>query len=175
MFHRLPLVALLACLPAQAIATCADTATPIFTCTLKQATKQVEVCLQNDGFSYAYGSPGQAPELTLTALITDGVYRPWSGFGRSIWESLTLRNNEYAYEVGMSFDKIISVEGGDSLSGGIDVQKHQPGGKVEYLVYLECDKGSLSFNTDLVYQAYEDAGLCWDYSDFHWKSECGEY
>ena len=62
--------------------------------------------LPNDDFRYAYGKPGQAPELELIQTQADVVYTPWPGIGRYIWSTLMFRNGAYGYELHASIDKL---------------------------------------------------------------------
>lgn len=178
--------ALVALLPlsSAAQAACPTLAAPILSCSLKDGAKQLEVCLEGDSFTYAYGPRGGSPELRLYSEVADGSFRPWNGIGRTIWEVLVFRNGEYFYEVGMGWDKMAALIDGEdgeaqeepdpgvAMSAGIDIQRQRPGQEVEYLAFLECDPGSILYDTDRIYRVYDAAGLCWDHGERRWTNTC---
>lgn len=85
----------------------------MFHCPLDGSSRAVTVCRGGDGvFRYAYGKPGQVPELELVRNRDELHFEPWPGIGRFIWESLTFQNGGYRYQVAYSVDKNTGVEDG---------------------------------------------------------------
>ncbi len=138
---------LLPALPAPALAAsdCGDYAgATVFHCSIKGSSRQVTVCEMGDGLlRYAYGKPGQEPEMELMLTPREVTYTPWPGIGRYIWSSLSFPNGEYAYEVSYSFDRntagaetegtLVVMKGGDILA----TKECQPGTLEQYLDDLE--------------------------------------
>ena len=106
-------------LPGPALADCAEDT--FVSCTIKG--KPLDVCVQGDRVTYAYGRAG-ARELELSEPLSALTLQPWSGVGRSIWEGLSFRNAGYTYEAYLSFDRLNpdgAMEGGVSVLKGDDL------------------------------------------------------
>ena len=150
---------LAAVLPAQAFACDAV----LLSCTIN-GNRQVTVCLSGADVTYAYGKPGQPPELTLTAAPADGVYTPWNGIGRYVYDSITFPNAGYAYEVWQSVDKMTPDAG---LEYGVNVMQGDA-----LLKNLTCDAGAQAQPFDSLYAATEAQGLCWNFETRGWQETC---
>lgn len=138
--------------------------TPLFNCTLSNNTRVVELCQTATGFSYAYGKRGQAPELTLTEPLEAGTYTPWPGVGRAIWESIAFRNQDHAYEVWSSIDRMSDDA---PLEGGINILR---GDALQ--TTLSCDAGSVTSRIEDAYESMQGAGFCQDDTTRAWVRPC---
>ena len=147
-------------------ALCASSEVPVFACTFSGGKKAVEICAGANRAHYAFGKRGQAAELSLSTAMSALEYRPWNGIGRSIHEEVTFRNAGHGYTVYFSFDRFADPPETGS-AGGIAVTKAG-----EELANLTCDPGSISNGIEQLYQLKLDAGQCWDYNEFRWRSEC---
>ena len=155
------------CLASAAHAACEGHEETFLSCTFKGA-KTVDVCIDGDFVSYAFGPPG-APELALQTHILDVDYRPWPGVGSTIWEEVAFENGNVSYVVTGSLtrtypenenEEIITTSGGgiDVIEAGIT------------LATLECDAGSADYGwSSTIYDAKTAAGLCWDADYFEWR------
>ncbi len=107
--------------PAPAVAQSAEACAPeevlLMYCSFDRGAKQVGLCLSDDSITYRFGADFNAPELTLTSLLTDlddAPYR-WSGYAH--WESVLLRNVDTTYELYMTLPREPSER--DTTQGGI--------------------------------------------------------
>lgn len=140
-----------ACVTAQSAMACE---TPFIACTFDGGAKAVSVCVSDDAATYVFGPAGGTPDLTLSEPTATVAYTPWPGVGRTIWETVTFRNDGYSYEVFAGIDR---APDGDPPYGGVIVRD---GG--QELAALTCDTGSVIFSYDPVLSdAKAAAGLCW--------------
>lgn len=136
----------------------------IHACTFKGGTTAVQVCLNNDTVSYAYGPNGGTPDLSLEVSIRDAEYTPWPGVGNSIAEGVTFRNGGFSYEVFGGSPKLDENDELGPMFGGIVISEND-----ETIARLSCDVGSVvwgGYGTDGIYGAKTDAGQCW--KNFAW-------
>jgi hypothetical protein len=158
---RILILAMLVPLPAFA----ACDGTTLVSCTIK-GTHQLEVCLNGDDLTYAYGPTGRAPDLALREPLTNGTYTPWNGIGRSMWESITFTNAEYTYEVFASFDRLDAAA---FTEQGVSILKNG-----NFVTSLSCDpvRGMTLF--DNLYDQMGARGYCWNRDTFAWARVCPE-
>lgn len=145
-----------------AAAGCFGAGEPMFHCTFKSGKTAVNICLQDDVVTYAYGPRGGAPELLLARPADRVFMRPWPGIGRSIWEEFAIANGDYAYVVSYSHDKMAPdapTEGYLSVLQGSRI-----------IADLSCDMGSVR-SSDFygLFLAKEAAGQCWDQGADNWR------
>ena len=136
---------------------------PILSCTAKGGAREIELCLDGDAFTYAYGPLGGPPELRLTEPLTNGTLYPWQGVGRAISESITFINGPYRYEVSYSVDRL---DENHPTDGGVHVTRN--GADV---ALIPCDPGAKTG-----FFAAQDAmtalGLCWSRDAQGWTPIC---
>ena len=90
----------------------------VFHCQFQNSSREVWVCRhEDDSFHYAYGKPGQTPELELRHPKDRVVYTPWNGIGSAFWARLAFDNGSHLYEVGYSARK----DGRAPVEGFLDV------------------------------------------------------
>jgi hypothetical protein len=149
--------------PLPAFAAC--NGTTLVSCPIK-GTQWLEVCLNGDDLTYAYGRIGRAPDLALREPLANGTYRPWNGIGRSMWESITFTNAEYTYEVFASFDRLdenaITEQGVSVLKNG------------SLVTTLTCDPALGMTLFDNLYDQMGARGYCWNRDTFAWARACPE-
>lgn len=141
----------------QAHAHCHQRSATVLTCTIDQGAKQLEVCLDGEEVIYRFGL-ADAPDLILSAPITEVAHQPWPGIGRAIWESTTFRNGDFTYEVHGSFDKLDQIS-----DGGVTVRENG-----REIASLSCDRGSTELGLFAISDAKEAAGQCWDAEARRW-------
>lgn len=147
--------------PLPAMAAC--TGTTLVSCTIKGANT-LEVCLNGDDLTYAYGPTGRAPDLTLRAPLANGTYTPWNGIGRVMWDSVTFTNDRYQYEVFASVDR---MEADADIESGVVVS--QDGNIVATLV---CDPAPGMMLFDTLYDQMTALGYCWNRDSDVWARVC---
>lgn len=135
----------------------------VFACDI--GSKSVEVCLTPTDLTYSYG-PTDAPELSLTAPITEAAYTPWPGVGSSIWETVAFQNEGVTYEVWFNADRMTDEH---PITGGVRVMQGDA-----TVAELACAKDSVRSGLDLIYGAKEAAGQCWDRAEQVWAASCPE-
>ncbi|MEM7243622.1 MAG: hypothetical protein AAF429_15705 [Pseudomonadota bacterium] len=156
MIRALPLLFALGACPAVK----ASGAEEVFSCPVKNGTKQVLVRLEGDVFQYRFGTKDRA-ELELTAALED-AYTPWAGVGRYIYESVNFENAGFDYSVYFSVDRN-DLDADPEL--GLIVTKGD-----EEVARLECDpKTGQSALFDLTVML-EENGHCWDFDNRVWKT-----
>jgi hypothetical protein len=155
------ILALLFPLPAYA----ACDGTTLVSCTIK-GTNQLQVCLNGDDLTYAYGPIGRAPDLMLTEPLANGTYTPWNGFGRSIWESITFTNAEYTYEVFSSYDRL---DENAMTENGVSILKNGA-----LVTTLTCDPALGMTIFDTLHDQMGARGYCWNRDTFAWARACPE-
>ena len=143
-------------LPGPALADCAEET--FVSCTIKG--KPLDVCVQGDRVTYAYGPEG-ARELELSEPLSALTHQPWSGVGRSIWEGLSFRNAGYTYEAYLSFDRL-NPDG--AMEGGVSVLKGD-----DLVAQLACDAGTVEGEFDTVSDAMAAQGFCWNHEQFAYQ------
>lgn len=94
----------------QAGASCSQGQDVFTSCRIEGRNTEVFVCHDDQSASYSYGSIGQAPDLILSETIANLDFRPWSGLGKAIVESVIFYNQGYSYEVVGGFDRPFSDE-----------------------------------------------------------------
>lgn len=121
--------------------------------------RYLEVCIQpgdlpgKGAFTYRFGT-GDNPELTLREDFTARTVTPWSGVSRTIWESVTFRNDGYSYEVWHSFDRL---EEDASLEAGVTIMRDEG-----ILAEIACEPGSKTYISPIftLADAMMAAGYC---------------
>ena len=88
--------------PALASPPCQD---PVFACTLEKGGKQVQVCEQGARLVYAFGAPGQPPELRFERPRPAVRITPWNGMGHTYWSHLELDNGAWTYRLSASYER----------------------------------------------------------------------
>jgi hypothetical protein len=168
-----PALALLAAaaaiaLAGQAPAACAPDQETFLSCTLSGGRKALDICLDAQAATYAFGPTGGTAELSLSVPVADVDYTPWGGIGRTIWEEVVFRNEDVTYAV---FGAIRRDPGGDDTSdmiitndGGIEVRRGE-----ERLAMLACDPGTVDFPWDeALSEAKRAVGVCRDLRNRTW-------
>jgi len=153
-----------ACLLGQSAWGCEEV---VHACTFKDGATAVQVCLNSDTVTYAYGPNGDAPDLSLVVSIKDAEYTPWPGIGNSISEGVTFRNEAFSYEVFGGSPKLDENDELGPMFGGIIISEND-----EIIARLSCDEGSVvwaGYGTDGIYGAKTAAGQCWDSRNRAWK------
>ncbi|MDX5401998.1 MAG: hypothetical protein LPK02_06560, partial [Rhodobacterales bacterium] len=95
---------------AEAGAACLQGQEVFASCQIKGRNTEVFVCHDDQIATYSYGPIGQAPDLLLSETILNVDFRPWSGLGKAIAESVVFYNQGYSYEVVGGFDRPFSDE-----------------------------------------------------------------
>ncbi|MCB5409855.1 hypothetical protein [Pseudogemmobacter faecipullorum] len=156
-----------ACLPllvltaAPALALCSGES--LFHCPIGK--KELELCRQGNSVTYTFGPAGR-PEITLSESIRSLDYQPWSGVGRAIHQAAVFENDGVFYRVWSSFDRQLPDE---PATGGVLVERNE-----QLLAQLNCASGRMEAGLDLLWQAKEQAGQCWNYQKFRWQEGgCG--
>lgn len=150
---------------APAFATCAGNQIEVFSCSF--GAKQAELCMTTDEqkLTYRFGPKG-APELELTRGFDEITMQPWSGFGRSIWENVTVPSGSFSYVLFSSYDKFDQTH-----SGGLEVLRGD-----QTLASLDClGNGPQDgfFDLQTLEVTMLDAGYCrQDTSDALRKGVC---
>ena len=157
----------LSCLvPTAAGAACGAGDTNVLSCSLLDRQTEVSLCIGGDTIFYAYGGFGEKPEVQLSAPVAEIESRPWSGIGRTIWETVTFRDGDFAYEVNLG---ATTVQEGDELvrqdAGGVAVFVNG-----QEMTYVECDAKSATAGIWAVSDAKEAAGICWNPNAFEWET-----
>jgi len=154
-------LSLLGCVAATSShALCAFGESTLLSCFARDASRSITMCLSGEMVRYAYGRPGQTPELQLTEPITTIAHLPWNGIGRNIWEATKFRNGAFSYEVYLSQDRLAD---GFPVSGGVTVMKG-----TETIATIPCDPGTAAVNLFALSDAKTARGVCWDTSGFVW-------
>lgn len=144
-------------------ADCAPNMTTLLSCTAKSGDKALDLCTDGRHVLYRYGNADASPELELIQSVIEVDHTPWSGLGSSIWESVTVTNGDFSYEVHSSISRDPS---NPEVSGGVEVFRGS-----DPLASVTCDAGSTTTQIDALFTLREAAGLCYDYSSHAW-SDC---
>ena len=132
----------------------------IFSCKIK--AKTLELCLTADTLRYTFGKA--EPELSITANLAEVPYTPWPGIGRTIWDSVLFENEGINYEVWNSIDKMMDEDDPPAVwQGGVIVTRGD-----ETLSNLACTTPPDPPSIDLLYEAKETIGQCWDFDAKVW-------
>lgn len=149
----------LAVLVPTAGATC-EAGVPILHCLANDGAKEIALCLEGDRVRYSFGTPGAAPDLTLSETVAEVKHQPWNGVGRSIWEATRLFNKGYVYEVFLSVDRL---DEDHPISAGVTVLRDD-----ETLATIACDPGAATISLFEMLDAKAAQGLCWDQGAVEW-------
>ncbi|MBT0958807.1 hypothetical protein IV417_15565 [Alphaproteobacteria bacterium KMM 3653] len=161
---RLPLIIFACLMPAAAFAQCGSGEQTVLHCTVSNGAKTLQVCSGKETLHYAYGATGQSPDLALAVPFTHNGYVPWAGVGRAIHEAVVFTNGEYSYEAWSSIER--GADLADPVTGGVFVLKDG-----ESVAGLDCDQGSITTDFNGLYEALNEAGLCWNQSgEFKWTA-----
>lgn len=95
---------------AQAEAACPQGQEVFTSCRIEGRNTEVFVCHDDEFATYSYGTIGQPPDLFLSETIENVDFRPWSGLGKAILESVVFYNLGYSYEVVGGFDRPFSED-----------------------------------------------------------------
>jgi hypothetical protein len=121
----------------------------------------LEVCSTGSSFTYAFGPPA-APELRLSVPMSSGPVQPWPGVGSAIWSSVGFPNAGYTYEVWISVERSPDATGPEA---GVNVLQGD-----SIIADFVCDGGEIADPFRLQDEMYE-AGYCWNYEGFAWRSD----
>ena len=136
----------------------------ILSCTAKGGTRALEICLEGDAFTYAYGPVGRAPELTLREPLTNGTLYPWQGFGRAISETIGFWNGPFRYDVSYSVDRL---DENHPSEGSVAVMRDRT-----EIAYITCDPGSAELGLFAAQDGMAALGLCWSKDAEGWTTAC---
>lgn len=79
----------------------------ILRCQMEGSSREATIALAGTQAIYRFGTPGQAPELTLRERLMDLDYRRARGIGSTIDETITFRNHDTFYRFTTGFrDKL---------------------------------------------------------------------
>ena len=111
------------------------------------------MCLTEDELVYRFGRP-DAPQIELSAPLSDGTFRPWNGIGRELTTSVRFTNGDHSYDVWWSADRLAADR---PVSAGVTVFQSD-----RYLAQIECAPETVgdSFEPPLT-DAMRRRGLCW--------------
>ncbi|MFQ6549740.1 hypothetical protein AADZ90_017460 [Aestuariibius sp. 2305UL40-4] len=150
------------------LSACPDGSEAFVSCTIEDGRKSLDVCLEGDIVTYRFGEVGQPPELAMSVPVREVEFEPWPGVSRSIWEAVTFRRGDYAYEVFGGFHRETNHETEEVETepfGGVSVRRGE-----ERVAQLNCDPGPTGYGfSSAIYDAKVDAGQCWDNREFVWK------
>lgn len=133
----------------------------IFSCKVK--TKTLELCLTADELFYSFGKAGK-PDLTLRADLSQVDYIPWNGFGRTMVDEVRFYNDGVTYAVWASIDKQMSADDPEQQwQGGVNVTRGDAP-----LADLICSAPPNPPGIDLLYDAKQQVGQCWDFDQQVW-------
>jgi hypothetical protein len=154
------IVAFAILLPSSASAACAPNMTTLVSCTVGKGAKVLDLCTNGANVLYRFGKTGRAADLELIESVRKVGYTPWSGVGSAIWESVTIGNGTYTYEVHSSIDR---KPDNPQVRGGVEVFNNG-----QNIALVHCDAGSVTANIDELFLMREAAGLCYDHAIFGW-------
>ncbi len=159
-----------ALLATKAVADCQLEQEVFTSCQIEGRGTEVFVCFDNRVATYSYGPIGGAPDLFLSETIERVDFKPWSGVGTAISESVTFYNGDYAYDVGGGFDRPFSDEEMQQpirRFGWVEVSEN---GAVA--AYLECLPETVSYGFGGgIHDAKLAAGQTWDPASLTWISD----
>ncbi len=134
---------------------------PFTSCQIEGRITEVLVCFDDQVVTYSYGPIDGAPDLTLSDIVAQVDFEPWSGLGAAISEAVTFYNGDFSYEVVGGFDRPFSEEEmalGPRRFGWIDVAQNG-----QSLSRLECIPDTVGYGWGGgIYDAKVAAGLVWD-------------
>lgn len=132
----------------------------VMSCTLRDGTKNLQVCLNGSDAVYRYGPPSGALELEITTPVRTVDYLPWPGIGRDIWETVTFANGAFRYEVMSGFSRPLgeSDAAPSPTYGSIRITKEDA-----VIAELICDADSVEWGYGGgLFDAKTALGLCWE-------------
>ena len=156
------LITVLILFPLNANAACQVGTQPVLSCTLSGGRNTLDVCLDGEFLSYAYGKAGKTAELELVSHVKDAGYVPWNGIGRSIYEEASFRNRDVTYTVWFAVDRMAE---GNPVSGGVVVLQNEA-----ELASLHCDEGTTTAGFFALSDLMDRMGQCWDYETRVWTT-----
>lgn len=149
------------------IAGCPQGQEPFASCEITGRNTEVFVCFDESQATYRYGAVGQTPDLELSVPIRDVDFRPWSGVGKSIVESVVFYNQGHSYAVYAGFDRPFSEEEmqrKDRHFGGLEVARDG-----EVLASFECEPETVSYGFgEGIYDVKTASGMQWDEVSNSW-------
>jgi hypothetical protein len=150
-------------LPNLAMAQCG--AETLFSC--QTGGKIVEVCLDGDTVSYAFG-PKNKPDMEISTPLTELSYRPWNGIGSMMSDAVQFTNGDYSYEVWAGIQKMNDETApAPEWSGGVNILKGE-----DLVAYLDCDTIPDVYQLDSLNDLKQAAGQCFDFDSQSWKTQC---
>ena len=149
-------------------AECGPNEQTFMSCQIENSSDILRVCFDETDIHYRFGPRGKTPELALSDSIAMVDYLPWPGLGRAIWESVTFRTGDYAYEVTGGFERPFDEEAYEDIPhrsfGSVYVTR---GG--EDLIDLSCDRSTVDFAWDVrLWTAKTDLGFSWNDREKVW-------
>ena len=162
MLVRAGLFALASAFASAAAATCIGD--PILTCTI--GSKTLSLCLGDETATYSFG-PAGSPELILSRPIREVDYIAWSGFGRYPTNKVVFSNHDYSYVITSGYDR--HEDGDRPYEVAILVERDN-----RIVANLECRETFEDDPLDVVWNAKEAAGQCWQIETRDWQDDCGE-
>ena len=138
----------------------------ILSCTIKDTSKHLDVCIQGDAVTYAYG-PAGAPELTLAEPVEAITHEPWPGFGMSISETTLFTNGAFGYEIWIAYDKS-AQDPNRANYGGVSVLKNGTN-----VADLSCDPSNIEIGLFALASEKERRGQCYDQITKVWSACSG--
>ena len=153
-----------------AIAECPRGQETFASCLIEGRNTEVNVCFDKDYTTYSYGPIGGAPELVLYELTNRVDFEPWPGVGKSIYESVTFYNGDYAYNVGGGFERPFSDEEMNQpirRFGWVTVTESG-----ETAANLECIPDTVGYGFGGgIYDVKTSARQTWDEASLTWVSD----
>ncbi|TIC82044.1 hypothetical protein [Crenobacter intestini] len=110
-------VLMMATAPTFAGATCLHGEETVFACRTVQG-KRIEVCDAGRTLSYAFGRPGQRPEIVLRVPRAAASTWQWQGVGRYLSYAVNLPNGNTEYSVFWGMDRLSD---GHEVEAGVHV------------------------------------------------------
>ncbi len=151
-------------------AECPGGANTFLSCTVSNGRKALDVCSDDFGARYSFGTPGDEPDLTMSVRYRELEYTPWPGIGRAVWEAVTFHNGDFSYEVSGRLSREPDAATADETDQIVDL-----GGQVvvsegeNVISRLMCDAGSVDFPwTDTLSAGKRAAGLEFDNTTGTW-------
>jgi hypothetical protein len=161
--------------PAAYAADCAIDQDPYSSCHIADRGRNVSVCYNTDVATYRYGPINGPDELTLSETIDALNYRPWSGVGRDVAESVTFYNGDYSYEVVIGYSQGTSAtpdENGDPEPENRQYGWISVGYEGAEIARLTCDPETAFFGFGGgIYDLKVAMGYDWDDYDRVWAKD----
>lgn len=109
--------------------------------------KTIKVSRVKNGYQYSFGTNNK-PELVFSNTTQEVINQSprWSGSGRSIISSMTLKNGPFNYTVSSSTDRLTDEH---EQTFGLTIEKDTSNEEPEYVSNLPCSpKSKIIFNFD---------------------------